>query len=402
MNKFLQDVQEHFLIRKIKDYEPISTGNINSTYMINADGARYILQKINKSVFTKPEEIMQNIRRVNRFLERKVLQEGGNPKREVLHPIDTLDGSRFLVDEHGEYWRMYDCIEGASTHDTLDSPETFYKVGQAFGIFHKRLMDYPANSLHEAIPDFHNTPKRFTDFQLAILADKAGRLRAIAGQRNNPLKLAIDKILAAENELRLLELGKISGKLAIRVTHNDTKLNNVMIDDETGEPICVIDLDTVGPDTILADFGDAIRSGANKAGEETANISDAVMDMELFKNFTSGYLDKTLVITKAGEINEDPKKGLTKNEIELMHKAPRIFTLELAMRFLGDYLNGDEYFKLKQGQPVDHNLQRGLVQLHLADDMLTKESEMKEFIDTYIAEKEKEVKQITEPEGEDR
>ena len=402
MDKFLQDVQEHFLIRKIKDSRPISTGNINSTYLVNAEGARYILQKINKSVFTKPEEVMQNIRRVNRFLERKVLQEGGNPTREVLHPIDTLDGSRFLVDKDGEYWRMYDCIEGASTKDTIDSPKTFYKVGQAFGKFHGRLMDFPADSLHEAIPDFHNTPKRFSDFQLAVLADKAGRLKAIAGQRNHPLKRAIDSILAVEDEIRLLELGKISGRLPIRVTHNDTKLNNVMIDDETEEPICVIDLDTVGPDTVLADFGDAIRSGANKAGEETENIEDATMDMELFKAFTSGYLDETFVTTESGEINEDAEKGLIKGEVDLMHKAPRISALELTMRFIGDYLNGDVYFKLKPGQPKDHNLKRGLIQLHLANDMLAKEQDMKRFIDEYVAEKIKKVKQMTEPEGEDR
>lgn len=391
MDQFLQEIEKQFLIRKIQGSKPISTGNINSTFLVEAEGARYILQRINKSVFTKPEDVMQNIRRVNRFLKRKVLQEGGNPGREVLHPIDTLDGSRFLVDKNGDYWRMYDCIEGASTHDTIDSPETFYKVGKAFGKFHGRLMDFPANILHEAIPDFHNTPKRFSDFQLAVLADKAGRLQAIAGQKSHSLKRAIDSILEFANEIRLLELEKMSGSLPIRVTHNDTKINNVMIDDKTGEPICVIDLDTVGPDTVLADYGDAIRSGANKAGEETENIADAKMDMELFNAFTSGYLDETFVSTENG-VNQDPKKGLTQNEIALMYKAPRILTLELAMRFLGDYLNGDEYFRLKEGQPEDHNLQRGLVQLHLANDMLAKEAEMKRFIEEYVTERLKRIK----------
>jgi len=385
--ELLKRIEETFLIRKIKSINTISSGNINSTYKIEAEGASYILQRINKSVFTKPEEVMQNIRRVSRFLEKKVLHEGGNPEREVLHPIDTLDGTRFLVDENGEYWRMYDCIEGARTYDNIDNPQIFYKVGGAFGRFQKRLADYPAVNLHEAIPNFHNTPKRFTDFELAVLADKAGRLQAIKGQKTHPLKVAIDKILSYKEDIRILELGKLSGDLPIRVTHNDTKINNVMIDNQTGEAVCVIDLDTVGPDTALVDFGDAIRSGANKAGEEPENIEDAVMDIELFEAYTRGYLYETLVIGGNREVNTDPKAGLTQNEISLLYKAPKILTLELAMRFLGDYLNGDEYFRLKPGQPNDLNFRRGLVQLHLAEDMIAKESKMKAIVDSIIEER---------------
>jgi len=390
-NELLKKIEETFLIRKINSVSPISTGNINSTYKVEAENAKYILQRINKNVFTKPEEVMQNIRRVSRFLEKKVLYEGGNPSKEVLHPIDTLDGTRFFVDDNGEHWRMYDCIEGARTYDNIDNKEIFYKVGKAFGRFQKRLADYPAKNLHEAIPDFHNTPKRYTDFELAVLADKAGRLQAIKGQKNHPLKLAIDKILASKEEIRLLELGKLSGELPIRVTHNDTKINNVMIDDRTGEAICVIDLDTVGPDTALVDFGDAIRSGANPAGEEPKNIDDANMDIELFEAYTKGYLDETLVIKK-GQINTNPKEGVTQSEISMLHKAPKILTLELAMRFLGDYLNGDEYFKLKEGQEPDLNLKRGLVQLHLAEDMIEKESQMKDIVDSIVNERIKEEK----------
>lgn len=395
MNKeLLKKIEETFLIRKISSTNTISTGNINSTYKIEADGATYILQRINKKVFTKPEEVMQNIRRVSRFLEKKVLYEGGNPSREVLHPIDTLDGTRFLIDENGDYWRMYDCIEGARTYDNIDNKEIFSKVGGAFGKFQKRLADYPAANLHEAIPDFHNTPKRYTDFELAVLADKAGRLQAIKGQRNHPLKLAIDKILDSKEEIRLLELGKLSGELPIRVTHNDTKINNVMIDNQTGEAICVIDLDTVGPDTALVDFGDAIRSGANPAGEEPENIEDATMDIELFEAYTRGYLAETLVIDENGNVNTDSKAGLTQNEIGLLHKAPKILTLELAMRFLGDYLNGDEYFRLKEGQPKDLNFKRGLVQLHLAEDMISKENEMKDVVESIVEERKKEITKL--------
>jgi len=223
------------------------------------------------------------------------------------------------------------------------------------------------------------------DFKLAILADKAGRLKAIKGQKDHPLKLAIDKIMTYENELNLLEVGKLSGELPIRVAHNDTKINNVMIDEQTGKAICVIDLDTVGKGT-LEDYGDAIRSGANPAGEEPENIEDAQLDLELFEAYTRGYLEETLVFNEIGEINEDPKMGLTKNEVEMLYKAPKILALELAMRFITDYLNGDEYFKLKEGQPADFNLTRGLVQLHLAEDMNSKEEEMKEIVEKIVEE----------------
>ena len=385
--KILEAIESNFLIRKINSSKPLSTGNINSTEKIEAEGANYILQKINKFVFKKPEEVMQNIRRVSRFLERKVLQEGGDPKREVLHPIATLDGTSFYKDENGEYWRMYDLIEGAVTYDTVESEEMFEKVGKAFGKFQNRLVDYNASALHEAIPDFHNTPKRFTDFQLAILADKAGRLKAIKGQPNHPLKKAIDYILSQEDELRLIEVGKLSGKLPIRVTHNDTKINNVMIDQETGEPICVIDLDTIGPDSCLVDFGDAIRSGANKAGEEPEQIDAAKMDIDLFRAYTKGYLSQTLVVDKDGRINTDLQKGLVEAEVELLHKAPKILTLELAMRFLTDYLNGDEYFQLKPGQPEDINLRRGLTQMYLAQDMAEKEPEMEAIVKQIVSER---------------
>lgn len=384
--ELLKNIESTFLIRKIEQVTPVTAGNINSTYRVEAGDENYILQKINKSVFSKPEEVMQNIRRVSRFLEKKVLLEGGNPKREVLHPIDTLDGTKYLIDKNSDYWRMYDWIEGARTYNNIDSPDIFYKVGKAFGKFQKRLADFEAENLHEAIPNFHNTPKRYTDFKLAILADKAGRLQEIKGQKNHPLKLAIDKIISYEEELNLFEVKKLSGELPIRVTHNDTKINNIMIDEETGEAICVIDLDTVGPDTALVDYGDAIRSGANKAGEEPEDILSAVMDMELFAAYTRGYLEETLVITKDGKINNDPKKGLIKNEIALLYKAPKILALELSMRFITDYLNGDEYFKLKEGQPKDFNLKRGLVQLHLAEDINNKENDMKAKIDSIVRE----------------
>ena len=386
-NKFFKQIENEFLIRKIKGNSVISAGNINSTYKIEAEGANYILQRIDKFVFKKPDEVMQNIRRVSRFLERKVLQEGGNPKREVLHPIATLDGTSFYIDENGEYWRMYDLIEGAKTYDTVDDEEMFRKVGKAFGKFQNRLMDFDASKLHEAIPDFHNTPKRILDLKKAILADKAGRLEAIKGQQDHPLKKAIDYILSKEDELWLIEAGKAAGDIPLRVTHNDTKINNVMIDEKTGNPICVIDLDAIGPDSCLVDFGDAIRSGANRAGEEPKQIDSAKIDLDLFKAYTEGYLSEALVINEKGNLNTDAKKGLTQKEVELLHKAPMILTLEQASRFIEDHLNGDEYFKLKPGQPADFNLSRGLTQMYLAQDMFAKESQMKNIVQSIVNER---------------
>lgn len=381
--EFVEYIDKNFRIPKIESVEQITAGNINSTYkVITKKGKQFVLQKINTFVFKNPEQVMENIENVSLHLKFKVEKEdNGDSEREVLHPIITRGKKRFIIDQDNEYWRMYDWIEGAKTYDSIDSPEIFQKVGAAFGKFQKRLADFPAENLHEAIPDFHNTPKRFTDFELAVLADKAGRLQAIKGQKDHPLKLAIDKILASKDEIRLLELGKLSGELPIRVTHNDTKINNVMIDEKTGEAICVIDLDTVGPDTALVDFGDAIRSGANPNGEESRNPYLALI---LFEAYTRGYLGQTLVIGKDGKLNTDPKVGLTQNEISMLHKAPKILTLELAMRFITDYLNGDEYFKLKEGQPKDFNLTRGLIQLQLAEDINAKEDEMKAIVNSIV------------------
>ena len=213
-----------------------------------------------------------------------------------------------------------------------------------------------------------------------------GMYDGIEGKANSPLREVIDYILSQKEELGILEEGKTLGKLPIRVTHNDTKINNVMIDKKTGEPICVIDLDTTGPDTGLVDFGDAIRSGANKAGEEPENLTDAKLDIDLFKSYAKGYLSQTLVIDSNGNVNQDPQKGLTENEVNLLYKSPKILTMESVIRFIEDYLNGDEYFKIKPNQPKDINLRRGLAQMYLAQDMTAKEEKMKKIIEEIVAE----------------
>ena len=363
--ELLKMVEETFLIRKIKEVKEISTGNINSTYLVEAEGGiRYILQKINKFVFTKPEQVMQNIRRVSRYIEKKVVYEGGDASREVLHPINTLDGTRVLVDNNKEYWRMYNCIENAKTYDTIDNEDIFYEVGHAFGTFQKRLADYPTENLYEAIPDFHNTPKRFEAFKTAVKDDKVGRLKAIEGQKDHPLNKAIEYIFECEEELKLLDSKKENGELPIRVTHNDTKVNNVMMNKETGEYMAVIDLDTVMPGSLLFDYGDGIRSTASTAREDEVDLDKVSFDLELFESYTRGYLSEMAPY-------------ITEEELSLMGESIRIITLELAIRFLNDYINGDTYFKTNYDK---HNLDRARNQLALVMDIESKLDYINQFI----------------------
>jgi len=390
--KFIQDIQENFCVRTIKSIKPITTGNINSTYRVEADGENYILQKINSDIFDGLV-VMDNVIGVSEHIENKLSIEGGDTKREVLKPVDTLDQTKVLKDKNHEYWRMFYWIEGAKTYDNIEDAENndningeklLYQCGKGLGKFYKSLSDYPTDKLQETIPDFHNTVKRYTDFDLAVKADKVGILKEIGDDKSHSLIVAIEKIRQYEEQINLLELGKRSGKLPVRVTHNDPKINNIMIDVKTKEVLCMIDLDTVGEGLSAYDFGDAIRSAANRAGEEPENIEDAVIDLKLFKAFTEGYLKQTLVVKENGKINNDPRIGLTKEEVAVLHKAPIIITLEQAMRFLGDYINGNEYFKIKEGQPDDINLTRALTQLHLVEDMMQKEQEMQSIVNSLV------------------
>jgi len=370
--KLLENLAEDFLIGDPVNVKELGNGNINMTYNIfTKDGESYVLQKINKEVFKKPEQVMENIKSVTRYLKKQISVECGDPERETLFPVDTLDGKSFHKDKNGEYWRMYGMIEGARTYSEIDNPQMYGKIGAAFGKFQKRMTNYDASQLEEAIPDFHNTPKRYKDFLVAVRDDKAGRIEAIKGKNNHSLKQAIDYLISKKEDIEFIKKGIDDGSLPLRVTHNDTKVDNIMVDNETKEPICVIDLDTVGPDSVLVDYGDGIRSGTNKAGEKTYNLEEVYMDNEHFEEYTKGFL---------GEV----KDSLTKKELEGIYKAPRIMTLELGFRFLADYINGDTYFILKEEDPKDLNLQRALVQIKLSQDMEEKEKYMKEYIESIV------------------
>ncbi|WP_033164374.1 aminoglycoside phosphotransferase family protein [Clostridium sp. KNHs205] len=341
--------------------EPYGFGHINNTYAVyfkNPEETihRYILQRINTGIFKAPENLMENIENVTEHIKGKLRDKGGNPERETLTIVKTKDGNSFHKSENGDYWRSYLFIEEAQTYQLVENPSHFYNAGKAFGRFGQYLADYPAESLYETIPDFHNTRKRYEDFLEAVRRDAKGRVKEVQKE----IQFIMERADDTEVLVSLLE----AGALSLRVTHNDTKFNNVMIDDATGEGICVIDLDTVMPGLLLYDFGDAIRSGATTAREDEEDLSEVWLDLTLFESFTKGFIET------AGE-------AMTETELEYLPFSARLMTLECGMRFLGDYLNGDIYFKISREK---HNLDRARNQLKLTADMEKKFELMKEIV----------------------
>ena len=323
----------------VTDCREFGSGHINDTYKVDTDdGHCYILQKINKFVFTKPVEVMENVSAVTDFL-RKTLK----CPRETLHFLRTDDNLRYYLDEDGECWRCYEFTDGIC----LEAPETesdFYESAIAFGRFQEMLRDFPADTLHETIPRFHDTVDRYRLFREALEENRVGRAGTIG--------LEIEFIMGREKEAgticRLLE----NGEIPLRVTHNDTKINNVLLDSKTRKALCVLDLDTVMPGSSLYDYGDSIRFGAATAAEDEQDLDKMHINLNLFRVYTAGYLTAC--------------HSLTPKEIELMPLGAKIITLELGIRFLTDYLDGDRYFKT---QYREHNLVRARTQLRLVADM---------------------------------
>ena len=341
--------------------EPYGSGHINDTYAAyfgKADGStyRYILQRINHVVFKKPEELMANISAVTAHLNRKIIEAGGNPDRETLTLIPNLNGENFHQTETGQYWRAYLSIENAKTYQIPESADHVYNAARAYGNFQEMLSDFPVSQLHETIPGFHNTVQRFERFIRVVEKDPKNR----AGDVKEEIEFILQRADQSSILLDLIE----EGKLPIRVTHNDTKFNNVMIDDETGDGICVIDLDTVMPGSLLYDFGDAIRSIANTADEDERDLSIVNFSLETFENYAQGYLDTTLAT-------------LTQTEIRYLPFSAILMTLECGLRFLGDHLAGDIYFRV---QREHHNLDRCRTQFKLVKEMEENFDKMEEII----------------------
>ena len=332
------------------------SGHINYTVKVITDTNReYVLQRINKYVFKDPVSLMVNASSVTNFLRERV-----EDPRMALHFIATHEGSFYFLDDEGEYWRMYDFIGGFCL-DAPESEEDFYQSALAFGRFQHMLSDFPSHTLFETIPEFHNTVDRYRQLRESIAADAKGRLESV--------KEDIAFMLEREELACKLQRLRESGELPLRVTHNDTKLNNVLLDKKTRKSLCVLDLDTVMPGLSLYDFGDSIRFGAATAAEDEPDLSKMEMDLHLFEVYTKGFLEAAT--------------ALTDREVELLPLGAFVITLELATRFMKDYLDGDVYFKTAY---PEHNLVRARAQMKLAADMQSKFDEMNRIVAKVAAE----------------
>lgn len=334
-------------------------GHINDTYLCE-NTPRMILQRINTNIFNNPANVMENICKVTEHLRKKITQNGGNPDRETLTVIPTKDGKSFYTDSDSNCFRMYLFIEDSISYDVAENPKTLYHAGKSFGTFQKMLDDFPASELHETIVDFHNTPVRVKQLKSAIEKDVAGRLSSV--------KKEVDFALNYSKYASKIVDAISANEIPLRVTHNDTKLNNVLFDAHSKEGLCVIDLDTVMQGSLLYDFGDALRIGASSGIEDETNLELIYFDLEKFENFAKGFLEQT-------------KDCLTKKEIELLPLSALMLTYECGIRFLADYLNGDTYFKVHREH---HNLDRARNQFKLVADIESKLDEMKKIVKKYV------------------
>ncbi len=352
----LNRIMEKFVIDN--EINPYGDGHINHTYLTKSK--QYILQRINTKIFVHPKELMENITNVTEHLRAKIEAQGGDPDRETLTVIPTLDGKSYYTDDNGDCYRVYKFIGDTNCYSIATDPKQLYYAARAFGRFQNMLNDFPAENLFETIPEFHNTRSRFNQLLKAIKEDKAGRLKEVQAE--------VEYALSQENIVDTIINAIGDGSVPLRVTHNDTKINNVLFDAKTDEGLCVIDLDTVMPGSLLYDYGDALRAGATTGAEDEKDLSLVWFDMAAYKEFSKGYLEEMLPV-------------MTEKEIELLPLSAKILTYECGIRFLADYLNGDVYFKTSR---PEHNLDRARTQFKLCRDMDNKLEEMKSIIRTLI------------------
>ena len=344
--------------------ERYGEGHINETYLAKIiNGGKntdFILQKINNKIFKNVDGLMQNIKSVTEFSRSKILERGGNPDRESLSLVYTLDGKSYYFDEQSQgYFRVYKFITDAVAYQVVEKPEHFYQSAVAFGNFANLLSEFDASGLFEVIPNFHNTKKRFKDFLSALTADKLNRAKDVKEE----IKFVLDRVEYCGKIVDLLE----SGKMPTKVTHNDTKLNNVMLDVVSGKPVAVIDLDTIMPGSICYDFGDSIRFGCNPANEDEKDLSKVNFDINLFEQYVKGYL-----YALGDSITAIEKENLVTGAI--------LMTYECGMRFLADHLEGDVYFHTKR---ENHNLDRARTQFKLVSDMEKLYDELQKIVNKY-------------------
>ena len=347
------------------DTRPYGSGHINDTYLLTFEIAsmgrmKVILQRMNKQIFTKPEELMENIIGVTSYLREKIIENGGDPDRETLNLIPTVGEKPYYIDSEGDYWRSYIFITDATSYDQVEKPEDFYQSAVAFGNFQRLLSDYPAGTLHETIQGFHDTKARFQTFREAVKKDVCGRAAKVQKE--------IEFVLAHEEVANIFSDLQEKGELPLRVTHNDTKLNNIMIDDATGQAICIIDLDTIMPGLSIFDYGDSIRFGASTAEEDEPDLDKVHFDIHLYELYVKGYMEMA-------------KDVLTPAEMASLPWGARLMTFECGIRFLMDFLQGDIYFKTAY---PEHNLVRARTQFRLVKEMEEQFDQMNEILKKYI------------------
>jgi len=346
--------------------ESFGSGHINDTYCLTCGQddrqIHYILQRINHQVFKNPPAMMENIRRVTNHIRRKLQEQQNKLVSRQLVVINTKDGADFFMDDRGNYWRVYNRIENAITYDTIESPELAYEAARMFGRFAAMLTDLPGPPLHETIPDFHATPKRLTTFREVLRQDPRNRAKDAGAE--------IDFVLqnAGICDVLLNHAGK--GEIPVRITHNDTKINNVLLDEKTHKGVCVIDLDTVMPGLSLYDFGDMVRTATNPAEEDQRDLSKVTMRMPIFEILLKGFAEETHTFLTPAE-----KKNLV--------FAGKLITFEQMIRFLADHLAGDIYYKIHR---EGHNLDRCRTQMKMVRSIIAQEEAMNALADSVFEE----------------
>ena len=358
----LRKVASEFVnVDKIVDIQELNGGHINSTYLVKMPEALYILQRINNFVFPSPFGVMHNITAVTEYIRKKVVYEGKDPNRAVLNVIKSRYDQDIVI-RNDNYWRCLQYIDGATAYQNVKSPEMFAEIGRAIGEFQCMLTGFHTRVLDETIIHFHDTPYRYRHFLDDIKIDRVDRV--------SECKKEIKMIRERSKEMDWITKRIDEKIIPRRVTHNDTKPSNVLIDDKTGKAICLIDLDTVMRGSLLYDFGDAIRIGACEAEEDEVDLSKVKIRLDYFEAFTRAFL-------------KEVKNLITPEEVRGLYKCCQIIALEIAMRFLDDYINGDEYFKISHPK---HNLERARCQLQFVKELEKNEENIKEIIRKIIAE----------------
>lgn len=361
-DKKVKSIVDRFIISgEIVVVTAVKRGHINDTYIVNCDHngqpIRYVLQRINHIVFKDPPSMMENITRITEHIRRKMQAVAPDLASRQLTVIGTDDGKSFHEDFDGNFWRMYNFIDNSVTYDKLESTDLAREAARMFGWFQRMLTDLPGPLLHDTIPDFHNTPKRFDVFQEVLKADTLNRAKDV-----NP---EIDFLFENSDICYVLTDLADKGHIPARIAHNDTKINNVMLDVKTNKGVCVVDLDTVMPGLSVYDFGDMIRTAANSADEDELDISKVSVDISIFEAIVRGFADETGGFLTAAERGN-------------LVTAGKVITFEQFIRFLMDYLAGDVYYKIHR---KDHNLDRSRTQMKLVESITEQEEALNNLVE---------------------